>query len=78
MEKATKSFFSYYRRGVGDKPMACKPGVAGSIPSFSIKPLLVEPSGAPVIKYTHQIHKSAINHPGPELVTTHRKATKSF
>ena len=22
-------------RGVGDKPMSCKPGVAGSIPSFS-------------------------------------------
>ena len=25
--------------------MPCKPGVAGSIPDFSIKPLLVEPSG---------------------------------
>ena len=23
------------RRGVGDKPMSCKPGVAGSIPGFS-------------------------------------------
>ena len=22
-------------RGVGDKPMSCKPGVAGSIPGFS-------------------------------------------
>ena len=22
------------RRGVGDKPMSCKPGVAGSIPGF--------------------------------------------
>ena len=22
------------RRGVGDKPMPCKPGVAGSIPDF--------------------------------------------
>ena len=22
------------RRGVGDKPMSCKPGVAGSIPDF--------------------------------------------
>ena len=29
------------RRGVGDKPMPCKPGVAGSIPGFSIKPLSV-------------------------------------
>ena len=29
--------FKYYgsRRGVGDKPMSCKPGVAGSIPGFS-------------------------------------------
>ena len=24
------------RRGVGDKPMSCKQGVAGSIPSFSL------------------------------------------
>ena len=39
-------------RGIGDKPMSCKPGVAGSIPGFSIKPLSVEPSGVPVIKYT--------------------------
>ena len=38
------------RHGVGDKPMSCKPGVAGSIPGFSIKPLLVEPSGVPIIK----------------------------
>ena len=36
-------------RGVGDKPMSCKPGVAGSIPGFSIKPLSVEPSEVPVI-----------------------------
>ena len=37
-------------RGVGDKPMSCKPGVAGSFPGYSIKTLLVEPSGVPVIK----------------------------
>ena len=24
------------RRGVGDKPMSCKQGVAGSIPGFSL------------------------------------------
>ena len=35
------------RRGVGDKP-----GVAGSIPSFSIKPLSVEPSGATITHKT--------------------------
>ena len=29
------------RLGVGDKPMPCKQGVAGSIPGFSIKPLSV-------------------------------------
>ena len=29
--------------------MPCKPGVAGSIPGFSIEPLSVEPSGVPVI-----------------------------
>ena len=38
------------RRGVGDKPVSCKPGVAGSIPGFSIKPLSVEPSGVSVRK----------------------------
>ena len=37
--KATKSFLGIRSRGVGDKPMSCKPGVAGSIPGFSIKPL---------------------------------------
>ena len=26
---------NFRRRGVGDKPMYCKPGVAGSIPGFS-------------------------------------------
>ena len=31
------AFYAYSnsRRGVGDKPMSCKPGVAGSIPVFS-------------------------------------------
>ena len=29
--------------------IAYKPGVAGSIPGFTIKPLLVEPLGVPVI-----------------------------
>ena len=37
-------------RSVGDEPMSCKPGVAGSIPGYSITPLLVEPSGVPIIK----------------------------
>ena len=36
--KSQKVFF-----GVGDKPMSCKPGVAGSIPGFSIKPTSVSP-----------------------------------
>ena len=54
--------------------MPCKPGVAGSIPGFSIKPLSVEPSGVPVILINTQI----INPPGPVLVSTHGKATKSF
>ena len=53
--------------------MPCKPGVAGSIPGFSIKPLSVEPSGVPVI-----INTQIINPPGPVLVSTHGKATKSF
>ena len=38
-----------------------------------MKPLLVEPSGVPVIK----IHTQIKNPPGPVLVT-HGKATKSF
>ena len=54
--------------------MSCKPGVAGSIPCFSIKPLLVEPSGAS----SHIKNTQIINPPGPVLVTTHGKATKSF
>ena len=58
--------------GVGDKPMSCKPGVAGSIPGFSIKTLSVEPLGVPVI------NTQIINPPGPVLGTTHGKATKSF
>ena len=35
--KSVLSFFYLLRsrRGVGDKPMSCKPGVAGSIPGFS-------------------------------------------
>ena len=53
--------------------MSCKPGVAGSIPGFAIEPLLVEPSGVPVIKYT-----KIINPPGLVLTTTLRKATKYF
>ena len=53
--------------------MPYKPGVAGSIPGFSIKPLSVEPSGVPVILINTQI----INPPGPVLVSTHGKATKS-
>ena len=52
--------------------MACKSGVAGSIPGFSINPLSVEPSGVPVILINTQI----INPSGP--VSTHGKATKSF
>ena len=52
--------------------MPYKPGVAGSIPGFSIKPLLVEPLGVPVIK----IHPQIINPSGPVLVTTDGKATK--
>ena len=54
--------------------MPCKPGVAGSIPGFYIKPLSVEPSGVPVILINTQI----INPSGPVLVSTHGKATKSF
>ena len=43
------------RRGVGDKPMQCKPGVPGLNPGFSIhKTTIGEPSGAPFIKYTHK------------------------
>ena len=38
------------RRGVRDKPMPCKPGVAGSIPGFTIKTTFGEPLGVPVIK----------------------------
>ena len=39
--KARKVFiFQYFsRRGVGDKPMSCKPEVADLIPGFSIKTL---------------------------------------
>ena len=36
--------------------MYCKPGVAGSIPGFSIKPLSVVPSVVPVKKYTQIIN----------------------
>ena len=42
------------RCGVGNKSMPCKSGVAGSIPWFSIKPLSVEHSDSPVIKYKHK------------------------
>ena len=37
--------------------MPRKPGVAGLIPGFSIKPLLVEPSGVPHIKPTQILNK---------------------
>ena len=53
--------------------MPCKPGVAGSIPGFSIT-LSVEPSGGS----RHIINTQIINPPGPVLVSTHGKATKSF
>ena len=39
--------------------MPCKPGVAGSIPGFSIKPTFGEPLGVPVIKPTQ-----ILNQPG--------------
>ena len=39
--------------------MPCKPGVAGSIPGFSIKTTFGEPSGVPVIKPTQ-----ILNQPG--------------
>ena len=39
--------------------MPSKPGVAGSIPGFSIKTTFGEPLGVPVIKPTH-----ILNHPG--------------
>ena len=42
-------FFSC-NRDVGDNHMSGKPGVAGSIPGFSIKPLSVKPLGVPVIR----------------------------
>ena len=42
------------RRGVGDKPMPCKPGIAGSIPGFSKKTTFGELLGVPVIKTTHK------------------------
>ena len=53
--------------------MPCKPGVAGSNPGFSIKPLSVEPFGSS----RHIINTPIINPPGPVLVSTHGKATKS-
>ena len=49
--------------------MPCKSGVAGSIPGFSIKPL-----GSS----RHIINTQIINPPGPVLVSTHGKATKSL
>ena len=39
--------------------MPCKPGVAGSIPGFSIKTTFGEPLGVTVIKPTH-----ILNQPG--------------
>ena len=45
-------------RCVGNKPMSCKPGVAGLIPSFSIKPLSV--SLRVLLSYNkHTYHKSS-------------------
>ena len=37
-----------------DNQLPCRQGVTGSIPGFSIKPLLVEPSSVPVIKYKYK------------------------
>ena len=54
--------------------MPCKPGVAGSISGFSRRTISVEPSGVPVILINTQI----INPPGPVLVSTHGKTTKSL
>ena len=48
-----------------DKPMSCKPGIASSIPGFSIKPLLV--SLRVLQSYKKNTH--IINPPGPVLVT---------
>ena len=38
--------------------MPCKPGVAGSIPGFSIKTTFGEPLGVPVIKPTQILNHS--------------------
>ena len=54
--------------------MPCKPGVAGSIPGFYIKPLSVEPSGVP----SYNKNTQSINPLGPVLVSTHGKATNFF
>ena len=45
---------AYHLSTVGDKPMPCESGVIGLIPRFSIKPLSVEHSDSPVIKYKHK------------------------
>ena len=37
--------------------MPCKPGVAGSIPGFSIKTTFGEPLGVPVIKPTQTLNQ---------------------
>ena len=52
MENLT--ILSHSCRGEGDKPISCKPGAAGSIPGFSIKPKFGEPLGVPNIKATHK------------------------
>ena len=53
--------------------MPCKPGVAGSIPGFSIKPLSVEPSGVPDIKPTQ-----ILNQPGGTGLYTGKPHKKSL
>ena len=52
--------------------MPCKPGVAGSIPGFSIKPILLSLRCS-----RHIINTQTINLPSPVLVTTHGKAKKN-
>ena len=52
--------------------MPCKPGVAGSIPGFSIKTTFGEPLGVPVIKPTQILTNPA------ELVYTQESHKKVF
>ena len=61
------------RGGVGDKPMPCKPDIAGQISGFSIKPLLASLRVLPSYN-KHTIHKPSWPSTGP----THGKATTSL